>query len=400
MDNENQSTGQKYFCTIKIKDISFNSAIIHSLIIREWVFDVLPRIQLELLDDGTLNEKMPLDDNEIIQIIIAKSEEDEHPLEFQFQVQDYKVNVVGDNRRLYFSISGLLKTNNMFMLRNRSFSRSTTRDICSKIANEEGLTFTNPRNVIPIDNMTWYQSNLNNYKFIKYILNRSYIVDDTALFYANLQNEFVYTSLNKEISKIESVDAKFDITKTLNDGLVKEDINTIWYNSYDIVNMNGYYNKKIAYGFAYSYYDVSKSTQAFEYSNYRLMAQRSFKDKNFDGKVFYGGNDLGINNDLNLYDGYFESLMRNKYLMNGFFGYSILININSLYNSKLFDKVNLSIPSLFPENSGDINEVISGEYLVGGIIHQINKNGLYSKMLSLHRNGSDKSAFLDKIYHK
>jgi hypothetical protein len=394
----NQPNGQQFFCTVKIKDIQFNSSIIFALIIREWVLDVLPKIQLDLSDDGTLNEVMPLDDNEVISILIGKTEQDESPLELEFQVQDYKMNVMGENKRLFFSITGILKTNNMFMLRNRSFSRSTSKDICSQIASEEGLTFKNPLNVIPIDNMTWYQSNMNNYNFIKYVLNRSCVNDDAAFFYANTQKEFVYTSLNKEIDKAESIDAIYDINKSFSMDLNNLDKRKIWFNSYDVVNMNGYFNKKIAYGFAYSYYDLSKSTQAFEYNKYKLMAQKSFKDKNLDGKVFYGGNDLGIYNDLNLYEKYFESLMRNKYLINGFFGYSILLNINSLYKVKLFDKVNLGIPSLFPENKADINEVVSGEYLVGGIIHQIGNNGIYTKTISLHRNGSDKSAFLDKMY--
>jgi hypothetical protein len=69
----------------------------------------------------------------------------------------------------------------------------------------------------------------------------------------------------------------------------------------------------------------------------------------------------------------------------------VVIQIDSECDVKLFDKINLVIPSLVSE---EFNEVYSGMYLVGGIIHNVCINGIYKKMLSLHRNGMNKSEFV------
>jgi hypothetical protein len=58
-----------------------------------------------------------------------------------------------------------------------------------------------------------------------------------------------------------------------------------------------------------------------------------------------------------------------------------------LYPIKLLDKVNLAIPSIIFGNDGNLCGVYSGEYIVCGITHSANSEGIYQKEISLHRNG-------------
>ena len=231
--------------------------------------------------------------------------------------------------------------------------------------------------------MTWLQCS-NNYKFIRHILNRASISDDLPIFYANSKSKFVYTSLHAEMNKKESRIAKLDQVMFENE--IDDKDKTIWYNQYDIVNFNGYYNKTTGYGGSYEYYDLNGSEKTGSVSTPEKLTQLSFTDKEYAGQDVFS--ESGHFYTENVYGGYFESLARNPFLLNNFFAFSLVINVDARNDINLFDKINLSVPSNFDDGP---NKVMSGNYLVGGITHQVSKDGIYKKMVSLHRNGMNKS---------
>ena len=137
---------------------------------------------------------------------------------------------------------------NMFQLQTRSYARQTSKSVLQQIATESGIEFTNPRNIKPSDNMTWFQSNSSNFDFIKHVIKRAYIPKDVVFFYADTRNKFVFTSLLAEMRKKESKITKFSVENTESSILNENDKdNTIWFASYDIVNYSGFYNKKSSY---------------------------------------------------------------------------------------------------------------------------------------------------------
>ena len=77
--------------------------------------------------------------------------------------------------------------------------------------------------------------------------------------------------------------------------------------------------------------------------------------------------------------------------MKGYFNYSVLLDINASIRLQLFDKVNLVVESLM---TSEKDEVQSGEYIIGGIIHTFGNSTLYKKQISLHRNGYNNSQIL------
>jgi hypothetical protein len=67
------------------------------------------------------------------------------------------------------------------------------------------------------------------------------------------------------------------------------------------------------------------------------------------------------------------------------------LNINSLNKNKLMSKLNVTIPSLI---GPDQNNIMSGEYIIIGRIHEIAKvNGIYNLRVACVRNGFNKSPF-------
>ena len=67
------------------------------------------------------------------------------------------------------------------------------------------------------------------------------------------------------------------------------------------------------------------------------------------------------------------------------------INVNSICMPGLFDKVNITVPSVV---SSDGNNAHSGEYLITGICHELNKGDVYKKKVFLQRNGVNKSKII------
>jgi hypothetical protein len=376
-----QLPGQNFYCRLIIKGQEYLSPNIVSLVIREWVIDVLPRLELQIFDDGSLFELSPLEDSEIISILIGKNLDDPNPLQLDFMLSDYVVDQIADNRKVVISLTGYLQVTDMFNIRTRAFKKNSSVNVLSEIANESELSFQNPLNVMSLDNMTWYQSSQSNYDFIRHVLERAYVPNDTVFFYANTQNKFVYTSLNSELSKKNVKLARFDIDNYYKD--LHEFDKTLWFNKYDIVNYKGYFNKKIAYGFKYNYYDLSKNMEE-EYTSSSSLTDFLYKTVDMRNLLVYNYQG-GMYNNLNIYgETFFESKIRNEYLKSDFFGISVVININAMGQVNLFDKIDLILPSLL-EN--EMNESMSGQYIVGGIVHHISKGGIYKKMISLHRNG-------------
>jgi hypothetical protein len=155
--------------------------------------------------------------------------------------------------------------------------------------------------------------------------------------------------------------------------------------------MSGLYNKKSSYGLEVDYYDLKKEKNV-KFNTFNKMTKLSFIDKDYYKKSVY--NILGgTYNDLNLYsEHYFESLIRNIYLVDNFFANSVAIQVNAGEDIILFDNYRLSLPSIVSETQ---NDVFSGDYLVGGIVHHISTNGIYKKMVSLHRNGMNQSTSVE-----
>lgn len=384
--NIGQTPGQQFYSRVKIKGQDISSSNIQSLTIREWVVSILPKLELSVFDLGNIIETLTLEDGDEIEVILAKDQSSEIKLNMKFAFSDYSIDILNDNRMQVINIVGYLKCDNMFYLQNRSFSGKRSDEVFKQIASECGLGFVNRYSINTNDKMNWFQLNKNNFEFLKHVLKRSYLYDDVIMLYADSNSKLIMTSLNREITKKDNIVAKFDVEKYEYNADITD--KNIYFNSYDVVNMSGYFNKINNYGVTAQYYDMLNPI-SIQYNKFKKMSDLSFINKKYNGKLAYNLN-WGMYNNLNIYsEKYYESLIRNEFLISNFFGYSVMLQINADNDVKLFDKLNVVIPSIL---SGELNEVLSGMYLVGGIIHNISNGNIYRKMVSVHRNGNNKSS--------
>jgi len=389
-----QPAGVQYYLELTIKDTKYNPVNIKSLVIRSFIFNILPTIEITLIDDGYLSEISPLEDGEDIDVVIAKSEDDPNPMSLTFSLFDYTIGILGDNRKSIINLTGILKVKDMFTTKNKCYSKQNSSSVLKSIASDAGLVFSNPHKLVPSDNMTWYNNSLSNFDYIKHVLRRAFIPDDVMFFYADTKKNFVFTSLKSEIGKKNVKKAKFDVRKY--ESNVKDDNDpddTVWFTSYSIVNSSGYFNKKTGYGFEYSYYDLENIIDK-SYRNISKITELSFRNKDLVGKDKAVDKRYNVDYiEANLYGvEYFESPMRNRFLKNNFFANSLVLNVNALSQINLMDTIDVDIPSLFKE--GESNEVQSGEYLVCGVQHEVSSGGIYKKKLALGRNGMNKSPYV------
>lgn len=375
---------QNFYCKLTIDDHPLIPKNIKYCVIREWIFDILPRIEIAINDDGYLTEVFPILDNSVLNIEIGVNPDDENIFGCEFNIVNKTIDVVNGNKSTVITLTGVLKTNSCFFpIKNRSFKNMNSQEVLNIISKELGLTFNKNVNLNTSDIMTWLQVNLSNFDFIKHILKRSYVSGDILFCFADLNNRLNYTSLKSEINK-ESKIAKYSLDNFTKYSFEdKNDLKTIWYNSFNIANYTNDFNRKFGYGINGSYYDLETNKSIKINNNYYPLTEMSFND--YSGNATYSSSFPILNN---VYSNYFKATLQNEYYKS-IFGVSLQLSINAINKINLFDIVDLQIESLLTDEK---DEVQSGEYIVAGITHQL--TNIYKKEISIHRNGYNKPLYL------
>jgi len=372
---------ENYFLKLRIGNADISPSAVSLIVIREWIFDIFPRIELTITDDGTLFEVFNLKDETEIFIEIGKNRDDKHIIS-KFLLDNYTVDVLAGNGGVIFTINGILKAPTAFYpIKTRSFSKQPSRSVLSQIGTELGLKVQQTQNLSTQDAMKWLQINSTNFDMIQHVLDRSNIKDDILFSYADVYGNFNITSFLNKANQSDSKTAQYSVKNGTADVFQNQaDANILWYVGYKVENIQGYYNKKIGYGMQEIHYNLSKG---FQRSLFNTSKNPLAKNINQTASVVdsYNGGYL----PLELYPDYYQSMINNKYLQAVNMSQRMVLRINSISDVRLFDKVNVMIPSLIKTN--EIQEIYSGDWLVCGIMYKASKGGLFEKELSLHRNG-------------
>lgn len=390
-----------FYCKIKIKNIEVLPQNIVSINIRESIFDLIPVVELNILDNGILSERYPLEDGDELQVELATSDKTESVIDMKFNVMDSEIlNTDGDILQVVMiRITGIMKNNDLFFpLKTRAFSNKTSIQTLSSIASECGFS---PKTKIKTsDSMTWRQLQQSNYQMIAEVLKRSFKPDDAIMACFKRNNEFIITSLKTELENKTSKKAIYDPYKSISmigETDTKEKSTEIYYNNFSVRNFSGFVNKTRTYGKEFSYWDFEEFKNKKITSDYHGLTQFSFKNKNDVGKIV-NVQPVGILNSLNVHKNYFEAVAQNEFYIEDFFKNVLLIYINPSNNINVFDKFDLIFPSL--DDNDSINSSLSGEYIVGSIAYQASKDGIFRSCVALFRNGMNLSSFMKKSEYK
>ena len=108
----------------------------------------------------------------------------------------------------------------------------------------------------------------------------------------------------------------------------------------------------------------------------------------------------GIEYERNSHKNYLIATIQNPYIKTIFFNSYLQIVVN-VCDVNLGDIIDIVIPDSTSQNlngAKSVDVVNSGKYLVGGIMQDIRKDGYYSMVLTLFRNGVNDSNFDGKLF--
>lgn len=397
--------GQQYRLNVTINDVQIPTQNIQHFYIREWIFDHILTMDCEFMDVGTFVELNPLYDEAVVHIEFSKNA-NEDSVVLDFYVNDFEIDRQGINETIYYiHFTAVQKTTNFLMpVQTRVFANEIVSDIVEQIAEENDLTYV--KKIESNDLQNWYQIAISNQDFISHLKKRSYIADeDIPFIYMTRDEELVYTSLKTECESNVKFDAYMndvlvndngdDLALSKVSNITEKDskIKQLYFRS-DIKykTISGTLNKTDGYGISFSYYDFKDFYYHYLNFNYGPMTKYVNENKNNSKQVV----DTITYNALhkNVHANYLLGVTQNLYLGYLFFNSYIQISIRPDFDVKLFDKLNVIIPDATSQqldNTTRIDKVHSGEYIVGGILHDIQKNGLYSMILILFRNGVNSS---------
>jgi len=405
LDEAAVSPDVNFSLTMSIKGTSVTKHSIQTLVIREWIFDLLPRIEIEILDSGWFIDKFPFEDNDVIKVELDHLSDGEGVVKTEFLLHDIEIiNAgVGKAEQALVKITGILKTDNFpFEIKNRAFSQKTSDEVFEELSNDIGFNSFTSR-VTSKDKMSWIQSHQSDFDFSKHVLKRSFVNEnDTTFLYSDRDGNCVFTSLQTELEnenkpKIAMFNLEASLLNNINmqedeyDEKV-EDLkeqegseNLIFYRQWYFKNFQGTSNKENSYGRTFSFNNTEDYVNRTMKDDKHDLTVHSLKEKDKIGK-FVKNDTFGILDILNTHPEYFLSMVQNEYLKENFFANSVVLYTKPNEELKLFDKINLIVPTYFKADS-EIDIVHSGMYIVGGIIHEVQKSSIYSTIVILFRNG-------------
>lgn len=396
---------------VTIRGVEVKNSNIVNMIIKESIFGILPLLEMTFNDYGIFTDVYPFGDEDLVEVEIS-THKDLEGIKTTFLISDY--NIVPrntDNMTAYIiSFTAFLSSKSMlFPSRSKAFSNARSSDVLEELFNDEGYDV---RETIKTnDTMTWLQTNSSTFNMISHVIDYSYKEDGTMIFaYADKNYNAYIKDLITETRKPKSFDIKqsTDPIKLYYTQLLSEEkkVTVLGYNFFRMGFHPGFNNLTGGYGLrAYAYdYDVPRVFKIPMNGDIHPLTDYSLKKK-VNTNINYFSKDEHFPmkyKGSNFHANYHKAYLQNKFLRKTFF--SDLLIVNSYFNDevKLFDKVNVDINSL--ANSGaqtnEINKIYSGEYLVVGIISQINNGGNYKSILYLSRGGINQTALADKTEMK
>jgi len=390
--------GSQYYCRVMIDGVELLSKMIQSLSLREFIFDTAVELDLDFVDNGTFVEISPIVDGSYLKLILAKDKE-ENPVEIEFDILSSKVakkNTAG-NAMYFVSLVAIQKTDYMFgEVDQTAYVGPSSQVIGEVVSKNKQLTYV--EDVISNDSQIWYQISVNDSNFIKHVLERAYYQEkDIPIFYSTKDNTFHYTTLKTKCSQktkfkafnndMLSIDAG-NQDKVIQDliGETKRDEVLYFKSDYTFNDYMPIENRTGGYGFDFTYFDGTDFYDHYLTFNYAPFTNMINK-RNQKGKM-YDSINYNMQNS-NVHDNYLLAYNQNKYLKKMMFSYYTTITVSPNLKIQLMDKIDVSFIKQFDIETGKvgIDEIHSGEYLVGGIYHNIYNGGLYTMVLVLFRNG-------------
>ena len=380
---------------VTINDIDVPFQNIKEFVMRESMFSLGCELDMTFVDPGIFSEIVPICDTSIIKVSFSLDRDRILTINFKiFAHESERTQLDGGTMYIWRVVSVQSTPGTTTGIQTRAFPSMTSKDVLGHLASEMGLTLTS--DISPQDSQTWLQINIGNYSFLKYVVKRAFIqqrdlpiafvTKEAELKYSSLQTMCnkteTYTFINQDILTIDGQDRVLSkLKESFNQNIMFYRTGVVSKNFTTIKNYVG------AYGRNFSYFD---GTELREVNlKFPTPSITTNKDRAANKKALYDSQTYGLKYG-NVHEKYMLAINQNKYISDAFFSSYINVVVNPNFDLKIGDKINMvyikNLDKYFKGQSS-IDEINSGNYIVGNILHNIIPNGTYSMVVTLFRDG-------------
>lgn len=394
--------GQQYVLKMFINNIEVPMSNIESCSIREWIIGDVMTLEATIRDQGTFIEISPIYDECPVEVEFSKPG-DLIPQKVLFDMNLYETErAPGDNGQLYMIhfIAVQRTTDFFYPIQARTFKNLNSSEVLEQLCQESNIKFKS--DISSNDSQNWIQGNVNNYLFTKHLMKRSfYKEEDLPIFYFDRTGTANYSTIKTKCNqKTKFVGINNDyafmdngespVTKLFIDKTSK--VKPIYYyTSFNTKNVAGILNKRTAYGVDYTYFDFKDFVEYKMFFKFSPLTNYVNQNKKNLYKYSNGMNYNGQHR--NVHPNYLLAVTQNMFIKDSFYNNYLQILINPESELMVGDKIDMIIfdnLSKMANGIPNIDKANSGEYLVGGIMHEFKNEGLYNMVVTLFRNGINK----------
>ncbi len=386
----------KYHITVTIDGVEIGPRRIQLLAIREWVFEKIPRLEMQFEDSGKSFSMFPLEDQSLIKVKLASLSDKINYIDASFRVQSYSITQIGTTVKLYaYALVALLDTKEFYVNKTRSFKKKTSSQVINEIATESGLTPDIRKS--SNDQMTWYQINMPNNMMIDHLLTRSYVTqDDCTLIFSDRHAKLTFTTLKTELAKELKFKTEYNPNTLINGTPENPDDKLLKIKDFKLKSNAGIFNNLGGYKTSLDYYDQTVPKTIEINDNSHILTTHSLKTKGSVGTLTKNITQGMLTN--NMHPDYFSAILSNYYQRFNYFPMYIEITFDmkdqpihfqtNENGINLLNKVDVQLTNV----KNEVNLIYSGPYIIINITHQINLDGSYLITLMLFRNGQNMPA--------
>jgi hypothetical protein len=370
---------------------SINVPIINviNLNVREYAYSFLPIIELTLGDVFLWSEYNPIQEGQIIKLTLGSDKDSDPVIETEFEIvsfshDQFQTGII--DSKTATTILGSFKANKIIGdIDSKSYKDMTATEVINTLGTE--LEVDVNVKIDSQDKMTWYRLNQSYMEFLNTILSKTNVGDNDAPFiYFDSKGILNFSSLKTALDN--DIKITLEQIPALSDYPINGD-DKIAFSSYSVQDKSGFVNKFGGNKTTYSYYDLEDlKNEEFDTDTVNTgLVELENKTKASEGitsrHIIFGSLNPSVHPD------YFQSQTRNQYIRQTILSSNTIIPIPANSNIALLDKLYVQVKTA--EAKQGVNNVYSGDYLVVGIVHNINKSDNYSMFLVLARDGQNKT---------
>lgn len=384
MANNVYSTFKPSEVIMKVKGVQIPMNNIQVCVVREWIFDIVPRLEVVFSDIFNITESVKLQQYDEIELSMKYDVDTKPNVNIKFIILTIEVSTTGSGipvKIVQFTGVGANKSF-FYDIKSRSFGQSNSSNVVNTVFSNNNLT-NNTKDFKTNDTMNWMQCSVSDFEFLKHIKNRSYKSEEDSLFiYVDRKGLGNYVSLKDKANIKSKVNFKY-VTTLLPE---KEKIGEVSYSNFLYKNFMGI--SALSEGFADSVIQVGKDGGMEQTNFFDVSKKLNFISDNpyvYRTEKKFVRNSLQPRNTGNTYEQYFINKERKKLVERMFFSTMVVVSGLPHSSVNLMDVVNLEVP-VAKTGANDISEKYSGDYLVGGMIHQLVGTNMYQCSYALFRN--------------